>query len=63
MREGFSELVTSEQRPVGAEEASMQLLRKRAFQKERLTIAKGVRQDLAWHVEEVTRNQLCCSLF
>lgn len=36
----------------------MQLLKERAFQKERLAVAKDVRQNLVWHVEEVTRNPL-----
>lgn len=30
----------------------------RAFQKEGLAVARGLRQDLAWHVEEVTRRLL-----
>lgn len=55
IREGLPKWITFEQRPVGVEGVSMQLFRERAFQKEGLAIAKGVRQELAWHVEEETR--------
>lgn len=52
--------MTAEQRFVGGKGARMQLLKERAFQKERLAVAKDVWQDSlqhVWHVE-VTRNPL-----
>lgn len=44
--------MTFEQRPVGGEGESTQLHREKAFQNEGPAIAKSVRQNSAWHVEE-----------